>query len=60
MKVNIEVIMTPEEMDEAEAILKEESNFYDTIEELVFEWVENDFADFVDQFNITVKENKDE
>lgn len=60
MKVNVEVIMTPEEMDEAEEILKENSNFYDTIEELVFEWVENDFADFVDQFNITVKEDKDE
>ena len=60
MKVNVEVIMTPEEMDETEAILKEESNFYNTIEELVFEWLEADFADFVDHFDIKVKEDKDE
>lgn len=60
MKVNVEVIMTPEEMNEAEEILKENSNFYDTIEELVFEWVETDFADFVDHFDIKVKEDKDE
>ena len=56
MKVNVEVIMTPEEYEEAKSIQTESGN--DTLEALVFEWVETDFVDYVDKFEIKVKEAK--
>ena len=59
MKVNVEVIMSPEEYEEAERIQKEYSESFDTIEALVFEWVETDFIDYVDKFEIKVKEAED-
>ena len=56
MKVNVEVIMTPEEYEEAKQIQEENSNYFDTLEALVFEWVETDFIDYAD-FEIKIKEN---
>lgn len=57
MKVNVEVVMTPEEYEEAKRIQEESGD--DTLEALVFEWVETDFIDFVDKFEIKVKEAED-
>ena len=54
MKVNIEVVMTPKEYEEAKNI--QEKTGDDTLEALVFEWVETDFVDYVDKFEIKVKE----
>ena len=59
MKVNVEVIMTPEEYEEAKRIQKENSDYYDTLEFLVFEWVETDFANYTDKFEIKVEEAED-
>ena len=59
MKVNVEVIMTPEEYEEAKRTQEENSDYYDTFEFLVFKWVETDFANYVNEFEIKVKEAKD-
>ena len=59
MKVNVEVIMTPEEYEEAKRIQTEYNESFDNIESLVFEWVETDFIDYVDRFEIKVKEAGD-
>lgn len=56
MIVNVEVIMSPEEYEEAKAIQKESGD--DTLEALVFEWVETDFIEFVNDFTIKVKETE--
>lgn len=57
MKVNVEVIMTPEEYEEAKEIQEENSDYYDTLEFLVCEWVGTDFINYADKFEIKVKEN---
>ena len=58
MKVNVEVIMTPEEYEEAKRIQKEYSESFDNVEALVFEGLETDFVEYVDKFEIKVKEVK--
>ena len=56
MKVNIEVIMSPEEYEEAKQIQKEYNESFDNIEALVLDWVDTDFIDYVNDFIIKVKE----
>ena len=57
MKVNVEVVMTPEVYEDAKSIQAVSGN--DTLEALVFEWVETDFIDFVNKFEIKIKEAED-
>lgn len=59
MKVNVEVVMTPEEYEEAKKVQEKNSDYYDTFEFLIFKWVETDFANYVNKFEIKVKEAKD-
>ena len=58
MKVNVEVVMSPKEYEEAKQLQKEYSKSFDTIEALVLEWVDNDFIDYVNDFIIKVKETE--
>ena len=55
MIVNVEVIMTPEEYEEAKQIQKEYSESFDNIEALVLDWVDTDYIDYVNDFTIKVK-----
>ena len=58
MKVNVEVIMSPEEYKEAKQIQKEYNESFDNIEALVLDWVDTDFIDYVNDFIIKVKETE--
>jgi hypothetical protein len=58
MKVNVEVVMSPKEYEEAKQLQEEYSKSFDTIEALVLEWVDNDFIDYVNDFIIKVKETE--
>jgi hypothetical protein len=58
MKVNVEVVMSPKEYEEAKQLQEEYSESFDTIEALVLEWVDNDFIDYVNDFIIKVKETE--
>lgn len=59
MKVNVEVIMSPEEYKNAEQIQKEYSKSFDSVESLVLDWVDTDFIDYVNDFIIKVKGAED-
>jgi hypothetical protein len=59
MKVNVEVIMSPEEYENAERIQKEYSKSFDNVESVVLDWVDTDFIDYVNDFTIKVKGAED-
>jgi hypothetical protein len=59
MKVNVEVIMSPEEYENAERIQKEYSKSFDNVESVVLDWVDTDFIDYINKFEIKVKEAED-